>query len=1180
MSVSCLHDLVEQWVLKDPERLAVSGVAGQFTYGELAARSEQGACYLQNLGVRRGDVVGVAARRSPQLIVTLLSILKAGAAYFPLDYEDPPARLAVTLSEVGCRLVLVDEELAGWSRHAAAIPTAPIRPPAGQARDGFRSVPACPDDLAYVMCTSGSTGRPKGVQVTHGAIVNLVRGDYALFDAGQTFCALAPLAFDASTFEIWGALCNGARLIVPPPGSVTPADIGEIVQVSQVTVLWLTKGLFNLMIDTAPGALAGLRQLITGGDTLSPAHVKAALERLPHVRLSNGYGPTEATTFTAVHREISRDDVGGPVPIGRPVPGAVVRVLDDRLRPVPAGRTGELYVAGAGLARGYTSPARTAERFVPDPCSAVPGTRMYRTGDLVRQRRDGTLEFLGRQDQQVKVRGHRVELEEVELAAGTHAAVRHACCIPVPDASGERSLACYVVLAPGADAVDVRRHLARRLPEYARPAWVIPLASLPLTRNGKIDREKLPAPHHAGSGGPGNGLADAGDAGALAENICRLYEQFLGGTPVSPDDDFFALGGNSLLAIHLAVRLGQDLAREVPQDAITTARTPAAVARLLDGAHSAGGGVRSPAVIPRRDRGSAAPLSGVQEQIWILQKLYPDSRAYHFQALIELGGQLSVPALETALAQIQVSHEVFRTSFREREDGTAVQVIHEPAEYRLPVTDLSHRADREAALDDEIKAAVAAPLPPDRWPLARWVLIRMADDQHVLVHVEHHLIHDGWSFNLFLKELCSRYQNALWGASSVSANERGADFADFAAWHRNMLDSGVRGRQLRYWLRKLDGFTAPPELPVDRSRSSVWSSNGESLRMEMADSACARARSFSRSRAIPLYHVLLAAFVALLHHDTGGTDLCVGSAFANRRWPGVDTLIGMLVTSLPLRIDIDPERSFASLLSLVGRTVQEAQENADTPIQDIVSALNIRRDPARNPLFDAEFSFHDSPLGSLQMPGLAVRVTEGISNGFAKFDLSVVAIPRLEQSLGTAGPQGSGITLIWEYRADLFDRATVERIADRYLQVLDSAVSRPDARLADIVAALPPLPGRAGRVSASDQGWPGPGHPLEATDGEAATQAADDLAAQIASVFAGVLGVPSLSPDADFFDAGGTSLLAIRAATRIGRTLRVKVKPADVLRYPQVRALARHIEGLGEECLASDAPLRLKEQNW
>ncbi|HEX6912007.1 MAG TPA: amino acid adenylation domain-containing protein, partial [Longimicrobium sp.] len=656
-----------------PDAVAVRADGRTMTYGALDAASNRLARHLRALGAGTDVRVGIALPRSADLVVALLAVLKAGAAYVPLDPAYPHERLAYMRRDADVALVLVDGEAPAWAQGARVVSLAAER----SAVDALPAAPldvACdPDALAYVVYTSGSTGQPKGVAVPHRAVVRLVRGaDWVCLGPEETLLLLAPVAFDASTFEIWGALLNGGALAVHPPEAPDPARLGAFLRAQGVTTLWMTAGLFHQVVDADPSALAGVRQVLTGGDVVSPAHVRRLVEACPGLRVIDGYGPTENTTFTTTHT-VRPEDLHRPsLPIGRPISGTQAYVVDGRMRPLPPGVPGELVAGGEGLARGYLGrPGLTAERFVPDPFGA-PGSRLYRTGDRVRWADDGTLEFLGRMDQQVKVRGYRIEPGEVEAALKQHPAVGDAVVVARADGAGGKRLVAYVVPRDGARPAPaaLREDLAGRMPGHMVPSAFVVLDALPLTPNGKVDRRALPAPQVEGAEG------STAPRTPTEEVLAGLWGELLGVQSPGREDDFFHLGGHSLIATQLVSRARQAFGVELPLRVVFESPTLAAMAEQVDGAlRAAAGGTAVPPLVPTVTEGVDLPLSFAQEGLWFVDRLDPGSSVYNVPFTTRLRGPLDAAALERALDEIVRRHGALRTRFVEVDSWPVQRVL-------------------------------------------------------------------------------------------------------------------------------------------------------------------------------------------------------------------------------------------------------------------------------------------------------------------------------------------------------------------------------------------------------------------------------------------------------------------------------------------------------------------------
>ncbi|MGV9904273.1 amino acid adenylation domain-containing protein [Streptomyces sp. NPDC003388] len=578
----CVHDLVDERARRTPDAPAVGTGAEEITYRQLVDRADQLAARLAHAGAGPGHVVGVLGERSPETIISLLAVLKAGAAYLALAPEWPDARLAALLGDASVEVVLAPGELAG--RIPGGLTVVPVDTSAEVRGAGPGPLPAglTPGHLAYVSYTSGSTGEPKGVCVPHAAVSRLVSSpDWTVFGPTDVFLQVSPVSFDASVLEIWAPLCNGGRVVLLPPGRVDVDRMGEVIRTAGVTHLWLTAGLFHQMVDHQLGRLGGVRHLFAGGDVVSPQAVARLLAAHPGMSFTNGYGPTENTTFTAC-ATFREPPPPGPVPIGRPISGTRVKVLDAEGKTVPPGVVGELHAAGAGLALGYLGrPAATADRFVPDPDGASPGARLYRTGDLVRWRSDGMLDFCGRADSQVKINGYRVEPDEIATVLAAHPEIRSAAVVDEPGSGSGKQLVGYVVpVRSSSDAPppgDLRGWLRDRLPEYLVPARIVTLAELPLTLNGKVARDALPQAQTSARSVPNDYVAPRLPVERL---LCRLWSETLNIEKIGIDDDFFELGGHSLIAADLLARLQNEYGIEIPARMLYLSPTVGELAEL------------------------------------------------------------------------------------------------------------------------------------------------------------------------------------------------------------------------------------------------------------------------------------------------------------------------------------------------------------------------------------------------------------------------------------------------------------------------------------------------------------------------------------------------------------------------------------------------------------------------
>jgi len=1125
-TAATIHQLFRRQAAARPD--AVAAVCGEevLTYGELDRRAGRLAHRLRQLGVGPEVLVALVMERGLDCLTALLAILEAGGAYVPLDPDYPRERLAYMLEVAGCSLLVAEEALLEDlpeltipvlcpAREAALVAALPETPPAlpeidGESLDG--------ESLAYVNFTSGSTGKPKAVAVPHRAVVRLVTDpDWVRLGPQDTVLQFAPLSFDAATFEVWGTLTHGARLAVVPPGRPSLEDLARHLTDSGVTVAWLTAGLFHQLVESHPQAFSGLRWLLAGGDVLSVPHVRRALELVRGAggRVVNGYGPTEGTTFTTCQVLEPGCELAATVPIGRAIQRTRTRILAPDLTPLDGAvgaLEGQLGIGGDGLARGYLGrPAATAEVFVPDPAATRPGERLYLSGDLVRRRADGVHEFLGRIDDQVKVRGFRVEPGEIESVLSAHPAVGQAAVLALPaesGAAGDKRLVAYVAVGAAEGSVaapELRAFLAAELPEWMVPAAFVILPELPLNPNGKVDRGAL-ARHRPGSERPEVSTPFVAPATQLEGRVAAVFAEMLGLDRVGMEDDLFELGGHSLAATRIVTRLREMSDVEVPMGRIFEAPTAAAAAAWIEQHGSAGdagdaaAGIGPPVPRPAGFSGDL-PLAFPQERIWFLQKLDPDSLAYNFQARLTFRGALSVAALRAALEAVVARHEVFRTAYPARQ-GRPVQEIHPPAPVPLPRVDLTAlpAERREAEAWRAMRRIYRRPYDVSRLPLVYWVLFRLRPQEHWLLHGEHHLIHDGWSFNVFLEDFAAYYRSFVTGRPA-ELPDMPVQFADFALWQRQWDGSDDYHRQLEYWKRQLAGELQTVQLPLDHPRPPAQTFRGDVLRRELPGPLAAELRRFARGQGSTLFMTLLSAFFTLLHRYGGQTDFCIGSGIANRRFAELERLVGMVINTVVLRGDLSGDPPFSELLRRVGDTTRQAYANQDVPLDRVVEAVRPQRDASFNPLFQVLLGFHDAPLADLGLPGVELETLVGLPNGSAKFDLNLVAILPREQKLGQGSGGEDAVELLWELNTDLFEPATVERLLAHFRNLLAGVVEDPDTPL----SRLPMLADAERRQLVHEWGGPASGYPrdgalngllrtsFERWEGEVALETADGV---------------------------------------------------------------------------------------
>ncbi|MER7989945.1 amino acid adenylation domain-containing protein, partial [Streptomyces noursei] len=987
------------------------------TYAELDARANRLAHALLDLGVGPGDRVGVCLDRGVRPVEALLGVLKAGAAAVPLDPEYPRERLEFMVADSGAAVVLAE---AGTAEVAAAAGGRVVR----WEEFGLEGRPATapvvavfPQSPAYVFYTSGSTGRPKGVVLPHEGFVRVVRDPHFDIRASDVVSQLSTLSFDAGALEVWNALLNGAVLAVSVERMLSVGELDAFVRAHGVSVLWLTAGLFHEVVDADVRVFDGVRVVMSGGDALSPRHCRKVLEQVPGVRLVNAYGPTEVSITASSHV------IEGPVLLGGPVPDTRLWVLDGCLEPVGVGVEGELYVSGVGLAHGYGGRAGlTAGRFVAAPGGC--GERMYRTGDVVRWAADGVLEFVGRADDQVKVRGFRVELGEVEEALAAHRDVSQAVAVVRTDARGVKRLVAYVV-GNGVQSRQLAEFLGASLPAYMIPTAFVVVDGLPLTANGKVDRRALPEPDLSG-------LSEAeyvAPRTPVEEAVAGVFAEVLGVERVGVRDDFFRMGGDSIRAVQAVSRLRR-VGLEVPVRELfdhPTAETLAALGR--DSTPSEPAPVPAPA--PRRtELPVSLPLSFAQARVWFAAEIDPEGTEYNTGDAVRIQGPLDVSVLEAALQVLVVRHESLRTTF-DTVDGRGVQIIHPPAQVTLTAADCAPED-----VDRTVRAHHGAPFDLRTGPLLRPLLLRTAPDEHLLVLSMHHIVTDGWSMGVLLRELGEL-------CAGHTPEELRLQYADYAVWQRETLTPQVLDENLAYWRGQLAG--APVlDLPTDRPRPAVRTSNGATHRFAVPADVLDRFTRMCEEQGVTLFMGLVAAVQLVLARHSGQQDVVVGTADSGRaRWE-LENQVGFFVNTLALRTRIDESVTGAELLAAVRGTVLDAFAHAEVPFDRVVDAVVTERDPSRTPLVQAMTVLQSMPGGLGDAGGL--RWTEyPLDIDSAQFDVLIA----FEEHNG-------GLDGLVNYNSDLFDAATADHIAAHVLMVL-AEWAAPGAVARPIAAAVPTL---------------------------------------------------------------------------------------------------------------------------
>ncbi|YBU16649.1 pyoverdine non-ribosomal peptide synthetase PvdD [Pseudomonas aeruginosa] len=1034
-----LQQRFEEQARQRPQAVALILDEQRLSYGELNARANRLAHCLIARGVGADVPVGLALERSLDMLVGLLAILKAGGAYLPLDPAAPEERLAHILDDSGVRLLLTQGHLLERLPRQAGVEVLAID---GLVLDGYAESDPLPtlsaDNLAYVIYTSGSTGKPKGTLLTHRNALRLFSATEAWFgfDERDVWTLFHSYAFDFSVWEIFGALLYGGRLVIVPQWvSRSPEDFYRLLCREGVTVLNQTPSAFKQLMAVACSAdmatqQPALRYVIFGGEALDLQSLRPWFQRFGdrQPQLVNMYGITE-TTVHVTYRPVSEADLEGGLvsPIGGTIPDLSWYILDRDLNPVPRGAVGELYIGRAGLARGYLRrPGLSATRFVPNPFPGGAGERLYRTGDLARFQADGNIEYIGRIDHQVKVRGFRIELGEIEAALAGLAGVRDAVVL-AHDGVGGTQLVGYVVADSAEDAErlreSLRESLKRHLPDYMVPAHLMLLERMPLTVNGKLDRQALPQPDASLSQ-----QAYRAPGSELEQRIAAIWSEILGVERVGLDDNFFELGGHSLLATRVISRVRQEQQLDASLKALFERPVLEAFAQGLERTTDA------VSTIPLADRQQPLALSFAQERQWFLWQLEPESAAYHIPSALRLRGRLDVDALQRSFDSLVARHETLRTRFR-LEGGRSYQQVQ-------PAVSVSIEREQfgEEGLIERIQAIVVQPFDLERGPLL-WVnLLQLAEDDHVLVLVQHHIVSDGWSMQVMVEELVQLYAGYSQGLDVVLP-ALPIQYADYALWQRSWMEAGEKERQLAYWTGLLGGEQPVLELPFDRPRPARQSHRGAQLGFELPRELVEAVRALAQREGASSFMLLLASFQALLYRYSGQADIRVGVPIANRNRVETERLIGFFVNTQVLKADLDGRMGFDELLAQARQRALEAQAHQDLPFEQLVEALQPERNASHNPLFQVLFN-HQSEIRSVtpevQLEDLRL---EGLAwdGQTAQFDLTL-----------DIQEDENGIWASFDYATDLFDASTVERLAGHWRNLLRGIVANPRQRLGEL----------------------------------------------------------------------------------------------------------------------------------
>jgi amino acid adenylation domain-containing protein len=1071
---SCFHQLFEAQVEMRPDAIAAVFEQNHLTYQELNRRANQLARVLIEQGVGPEVLVAVLARRRIEFLISMLAIFKAGGTYLPLDPRHPAQRIGQALNQCRTPIILTASEYLPLAAQAGSTLNGAGRPRALCLEDALRGSgleenlgrPVAPRQLAYVIFTSGSTGVPKGVMIEHEGMLNhlFAKVQELELSEGDRVAQIASQCFDISVWQfLAAALVGGEAHIFDDEVTRDPAELLKGIEREGVSIVEVVPSMMRMMLAEVresgrkPG-LGSVRCVIPTGEALPVEVCQNWFAEYPGVPLLNAYGPTECSDDVTHYR--IRGKLGEEerrVPIGRPIGNTRIYVLNKELEAQPIGVSGELCVGGVGVGRGYLSEGgKTAEAFVPSGHGEVAGGRLYRSGDLARYGSEGKLEYLGRMDQQVKIRGFRIELGEIESVFGRHPRIREAVVEARGEGEGEKRLTAYVVWKEGekGEIKELREWLKGQLPEYMAPAGYVVMEKLPLTENGKLDRRGLPEPEREEEV---RERSVEGPRTESEERMREIWSEVLGVGKVGVEENFFDLGGHSLLATQVMSRVRREFEVEVALRELFENPTIRELSRRVERERE-GGRRREEAVLVRRGREGRTPLSFAQQRLWFLDQMEPNNAFYNIPGAIRLEGELDMEALEKAINEIERRHEVLRTRI-EVEEGEPWQVVEEWEERRIEREDLRSLGEGEREEEVRRRAREEAGIGFDlkRGRLLRVKVLKLEERLHVALLTMHHIVSDGWSIGILIREIGRLYKAYVSGEESP-LEELPIQYADFAAWQREYLTGDVLKSHLAYWKKQLGGKLPVLNLPTDHPHPSVSSYRGAAKSFLLPEELCQSLRDLSRREGMTLFMTLLAAFKTLLYRYTAQEDIIVGAAVANRNRAEIEPLIGFFVNMLPMRTDLSGNPRFRELLKRVKETALGGYAHQDIPFEKLIEEIQPERSVKQTPLFNVAFGVQNAPIENLKLNDIKIESVP-IGQEVARFDLVLWVTESVE-----------GIGCRWTYSKDLFEEATVRRMNSQFETLLFSIVDRPDARLTTLDLTSQPTNGLDSRKQEDIEG--------------------------------------------------------------------------------------------------------------
>ncbi len=1044
----CAHQLFETQVQKTPQARAVEFLEQSLTYEQLNQQANRLAHYLRKRGIGPEQYVAICMNRSIEMLIAVLAVNKAGGAYVPIDPDHPQDRQAFILEDTGAKILLTQER---HFKHLQELPAEvlcldcaqPVY--AGQPKANPKSG-VDPHNVAYLIYTSGSTGKPKGVMVQHQGLVNYLKwwGDFYDEQGIQEMPMITNITFDISLKQYYVPLSWGRKVVmVPEETIIQPKELIKVFASLKKAGFNSVQSLWRSLVDTIKAGQAELDPeciscVIVGGEALDPLTLQRTLESMPQVKFFNVYGPTEITA-TATSTRLKPKE---PITIGRPLGNYRLYILDPLLRPVPLGVAGELCIGGVGVARGYLKrPDLTAEKFVPDPFSGDSGDRLYRTGDLTRFLPDGRIDFLGRIDFQVKIRGFRIELGEIEAALAKHPDLRKVLVMAKEDNSGNKQLVAYTVTEEETppSVVELKKFLKERMPDYMIPKAFVFLDDFPLNRNGKVDRRALLETEISREDFELDYVAPRNQS---EEIIANIFSEVLKVNRVGALDNFFELGGHSLIATQVISRIRDQFSIELPLRELFQSPTVEALAAAAEKARMQAKGLEAPPIVPV-SRDQKLPLSFAQQRLWFLDQLEPGSSSYNIPKAVRMTGSLDIDALQNSLNEIIRRHEILRTAIT-TVDGEAELIIEEKLEITIPIIDLSHLNEdkRQSEVSTISQEEATKPFRLDQAPLLRATLLKLKDEDYIFLFTMHHIVSDGWSTGVFIKEIVPLYSAFTQGLPSPLPPLT-IQYVDFAAWQRKWLSGKVLEEQLNYWKRTLGNGSPPLQLPTDKPRPVPLTSNGAHFNFKIDKKLSDQINAFCQRENLTPFMAYLAAFMVLLNKYSGQEDISVGTPIANRNRSEIENIIGFFVNTLVMRADLSDDPTVKDFLKQVRETALGAYAHQDLPFEKIVDTIQPERDMRHTPLFQAMFMMQNIPSGKQEASELTINELK-VENGLSQFEITL-GLTEVRDGLN------AGI----EYNTDLFEETTMRRLANHFVRIMESIVNQPEQPLSHISLITP-----------------------------------------------------------------------------------------------------------------------------